>query len=91
MKHSSYFDGKVQSLGINTESGFATVGVIEPGTYTFSTSKEETMAITEGSLKYMVPGSGWKIARKGEHFVVPAGVSFECKAEADASYICYYR
>lgn len=91
MKHSSYFDGKVQSLGIETQSGYATVGVIEPGSYTFSTSQEETMAVTEGALKYRVPGSEWKIARKGEQFVVPAGLSFECIAEADTSYICYYR
>jgi uncharacterized protein YaiE (UPF0345 family) len=38
IKHSTYFDGKVQSLGINTEQGYATVGVIEPGKYTFSTT-----------------------------------------------------
>jgi purine/pyrimidine-nucleoside phosphorylase len=91
MKHSTYFDGKVQSLGMNTAQGYATVGVIEPGTYTFSTSKEETMFITEGALEYLLPHKRWEIARKGEQFIAPAGVSFECKAENDVSYICYYK
>lgn len=91
MKHSSYFDGKVQSLGINTSAGYATVGVIEPGTYTFSTSKQETMCVTEGVLHYLLPKQGWKIAKKGEQFIVPAGLSFDCKAEHDVGYICYYK
>ena len=41
MKHNIYFDGKVQSLGLTTEEGNATVGVISQGTFTFSTSSEE--------------------------------------------------
>lgn len=91
MKHSSYFEGKVQSLGINTPQGFATVGVIEPGTYTFSTSKEETMVVVEGSLDYCLPQKKWETAKKGERFIVPAGLSFDCKAVADVAYICYYK
>lgn len=43
IKHNTYFDGKVQSLGINTAEGYATLGVMEPGAYTFSTSSEEHM------------------------------------------------
>lgn len=91
MKHSSYFGGKVQSLSMNTAAGTATAGVIEPGTYAFSTSSEETMFVTEGELKYHLPGGEWKTAKKGEKFVVPAGVSFDCAAEKDAAYICYYK
>ena len=29
MKHNVYYDGRVQSLGLNTEEGSATVGVID--------------------------------------------------------------
>jgi len=91
MKHSRYFDGKVQSFGITTGRGYATVGVIEPGMYTFSTGKEETMVVTEGVLDYRLTDEAWKSVPKGRQFVVPAGHSFECKAEKDVAYICYYR
>ncbi len=51
MKHNLYFEGKVQSLEINTPEGYATVGVIEPGKYTFSTDSEEHLFIVAGSMK----------------------------------------
>jgi hypothetical protein len=55
MKHSSYFDGKVQSLGLNTPEGYATTGVIEPGKYTFKTDSEEHMHVVAGTLKAKLP------------------------------------
>ena len=91
MKHSSYFEGKVQSLSFNTPQGRATAGVIEPGTYSFSTSSEEIMSVTEGELKYRLPGGEWLNAKKGQSFTVAAGVAFECATDKDASYICYYK
>lgn len=91
MKHNSYFDGKVQSLAVNTANGYATVGVIEPGEYTFSTDSEETMSIVAGSLKVRQPGEDWKQIDKGATFVVPAGRSFDVQAVADVAYICYYK
>lgn len=91
MKHSTYFDGKVQSLGFNSPNGYATSGIIEPGKYKFGTEKEETMVITEGTLKARLPGKEWKVFVKGSKFIVPAKESFEVEAEADCAYICYYR
>jgi purine/pyrimidine-nucleoside phosphorylase len=91
MKHSSYFDGKVQSLGLNAPEGYATVGVIERGSYTFSTSTQETMVVVDGTLDYKLPGQEWKEAKKGEKFVVASGVAFDCRTDKDAAYICYYR
>ncbi|MDP3179988.1 MAG: pyrimidine/purine nucleoside phosphorylase [Spirochaetaceae bacterium] len=91
MKHSSYFDGKVQSLGVNTKNGYATVGVIEPGSYTFSTSTQETMVVVEGVLKYRLYEQEWMEAKKGEKFVVAPGVAFDCRADVDTAYICYYK
>jgi purine/pyrimidine-nucleoside phosphorylase len=90
MKHSSYFGGKVQSLGMNGPEGYATVGVIEPGSYTFSTTTQETMVVVEGFLKYRLPGQEWMEVKKGEKFIIAPGVSFDCRTEKDASYICYY-
>ena len=91
MKHNSYFDGKVQSLGLSTPEGVATVGVIEPGKYTFRTGTEELMHVVAGTLKAKLPGGGWQTFAKSQSFVVPAQASFDVEAAADVAYICYYR
>ena len=91
MKHNSYFDGKVQSLAINTPEGPATVGVIEPGKYTFKTDSEERMQIVAGALKAKLPGAAWQTFSKNQTFVVPAKASFDIEASADVAYICHYK
>ncbi len=92
MKHSVYFDGKVQSLGVNTDEGFATVGVMEPGKYTFSTSSEEHMNVVVGSMKVKLPGADdWKVYGKGEKFVVAPNKSFDLDLDNDVVYLCYYK
>ena len=91
MKHNSYFDGKVQSLAVNTSEGPATTGVIEPGKYTFKTDSEERMHVVAGTLKAKLPGAAWQAFSKGQFFVVPAHASFDVEATADAAYLCYYK
>lgn len=91
MKHNVYFDGKVQSLGLKTEEGPATVGVITPGHYTFSAEFEEHVVITTGTLRVRLPQQQWKTFRTGEKYIVPAKTSFEVEADADVSYVCYYK
>lgn len=91
MKHSVYFDGKVQSLSLKTEKGNATVGVIEPGKYSFGTTTEETMLVVSGELKYKLPGGEWKVCKKGGQFAVLKDVKFEVETASDAAYICYYK
>jgi Uncharacterized protein conserved in bacteria len=91
MKHNIYFDGKVQSLGLITEEGNATVGVISQGKFTFSTSSEERMIVTSGTLKVKLPNQNWKTMGRNAEFIVPANSSFDVEADADVSYICYYK
>ena len=91
IKHNTYFEGKVQSLGLNTQEGYATVGVMAPGKYTFSTSSEEHMVIIEGSMRARLPGKDWQPVSKNEKIVVPKGVSFDVDATGEVAYICYYR
>jgi uncharacterized protein YaiE (UPF0345 family) len=91
MKHNSYFDGKVQSLALAEKEGPTTIGVIEPGTFTFSTSSEERMTLISGSMKVRLPGGEWKLFVAGEGFVVASGASFDVEAKADVAYICRYR
>jgi purine/pyrimidine-nucleoside phosphorylase len=91
IKHNTYFDGKVQSLGINTAEGYATMGVMEQGKYTFSTSSEERMVVVEGSMKVKLPGEEWQEVGKNEKIVVPKGLSFDVDAVTEVGYICYYK
>lgn len=91
MKHNVYFDGKVQSLSVSTPDGEATIGVITPGKYTFSTSTEEKMIITSGRLKVKLPEEDWKEFLSGQDFVIDKDNSFDVEALKDVSYICYYK
>ena len=91
MKHNSYFDGKVQSLGLNTMEGYATVGVIEPGRYNFKTDAEERMQVVAGNLKAKLPGGSWQSYAPGQAFVVPPKAAFDVEAAADVAYLCSYR
>jgi purine/pyrimidine-nucleoside phosphorylase len=91
MKHNVYFEGKVQSLSLTTAEGAATVGVISPGKFTFSTSTEERMIITSGTLKVKLPGKDWTPMKNNTQFIVPAKSSFDVEADTDVSYICYYK
>ena len=91
MKHNSYFDGKVQSLAVGTPDGPATVGVIEPGKYSFGTDCEEHMHVVTGTLKARLPGGDWKSYGKGQSFIVPPKVKFEVEAAADVAYLCHYQ
>jgi len=91
MQHNSYFEGKVQSLAVATPRGPATVGVIEPGRYSFGTDCEEHMHIVSGLLKAKLPGGEWQSYGAGQHFVVPPHVKFEVDAAADVAYLCYYQ
>lgn len=91
MKHNTYFDGKVQSLGVNTPDGYATVGVIEPGKYTFSTASEEHFIVIAGSLMIKLPREDYKLVGEGEKVIIKKGESFDVEAQKDAAYLCYYK
>jgi purine/pyrimidine-nucleoside phosphorylase len=91
MKHNVYFEGKVQSLSLDTAEGRATVGVITPGKYGFATATEERMVITSGELKAKLPEQDWTTFKAGQEFIVKEQLSFEVEADKDVSYICYYR
>jgi purine/pyrimidine-nucleoside phosphorylase len=90
MDHNVYFEGKVQSLTLATEHGRATVGVITPGKYTFSTATQERMVVTSGTLRVKLPREEWKAMVQGQEFIVEANASFDVEAGKDVSYICYY-
>ena len=91
LKVNEYFDGKVKSIGFQTATLPATVGVMEAGEYEFSTSQKETMSVVSGTLTVKLPGENdWITFSQGEVFVVDAGQTFQLKVAEDSAYMCTY-
>ena len=95
LKHSSYFDGNVQSLGFERHGRRSTVGVVSPGEYHFGTEGAERMTVISGELLARLPaadgGSGeWRVYPAGTAFEVPARSGFDVKAVTPAAYCCEF-
>lgn len=86
-----YFDGKVKSIGFETATLPATVGVMAPGDYEFDTAKKETMSVVSGALTVKLPGSDdWQTYQAGDSFIVEANKVFQLKVAIDTAYLCTY-
>lgn len=86
-----YFDGNVKSIAFQGEKLPATVGVMAPGAYEFSTSQNEVMTVVSGALTVQLPGeSDWRTFASGASFEVAANQSFHVKVEQDTAYLCTY-
>ncbi|MCW8915861.1 MAG: pyrimidine/purine nucleoside phosphorylase [Magnetovibrio sp.] len=86
-----YFDGNVKSIAFQGEKLPATVGVMAPGEYEFSTSQKEVMTVVSGALTVQLPGEdGFKTFASGTSFEVAANQSFQLKVEQDTAYLCTY-
>lgn len=90
VSHNSYFDGKVQSLGLKTEQGKATLGVMKKGTYEFNTSTPEKILIVSGSASVSVNGQSHAKYAIQETILLEANIKFEIICDTDVAYICYY-
>ena len=88
--HNTYFEGKVQSLVLETEKGRATLGVMKKGTYQFDTNTKETIVFIEGLVSTKLPGGEWQKHKKQDILNIPAGIVFDINCETDVAYICYY-
>ncbi len=86
-----YFDGNVKSIAFQGEELPATVGVMAPGEYEFSTSQKEVMTVVSGALNVQLPGEdGFQTYTSGASFEVAANQSFQLKVEQDTAYLCTY-
>lgn len=90
ISHNVYFEGKVQSLGLNTAKGRATLGVMKKGNYTFSASSPEKMVVISGSMEVRQQDGAFKRYTEQEEFDVAAGTSFDVVCDTDVAYLCYY-
>lgn len=86
-----YFDGKVKSIGFQTATLPATVGVMIPGEYEFDTSKKETITVISGALTVKLPDSdNWQTFYASDSFIVNASQAFQLKVDVDTAYLCTY-
>ncbi len=91
LKHNSYFDAKVQSVGFERNGRKATVGVIDPGEFHFNTDAAERMTVVSGELWAKLPGeSAWRAFPVGTAFEVPAKSGFDVKAAGASAYVCEF-
>ncbi len=90
-KVNEYFEGNVASIGFQTETLPATVGVMAPGEYEFGTSQKEVMTVVSGALTVLLPSeTEWQTFDAGNHFIVEANQSFQLKVAIDTAYMCTY-
>ncbi len=91
IKVNEYFDGGVRSLGFDSPSGHATVGVMDPGKYTFSTGKPETLTVISGLLEVRLKDSDkWRFYPAGTTFNVQGDSSFDLQVEVPTAYHCIF-
>lgn len=91
LKHNSYFDGSVQSLGFERNGLRATVGVIAPGEYRFDTAAAERMTVTSGTLQARLEGGDWLNFPTGTAFEIAANSAFDIRPVGGcAAYLCEF-
>jgi purine/pyrimidine-nucleoside phosphorylase len=91
LKHNSYFDGKVQSVGFERNGRKATAGVIAPGEFHFGTDAPERMTVISGELHARLAKDGaWLVYPAGTYFEIAGKSGFDVKATAPAAYLCEF-
>jgi uncharacterized protein YaiE (UPF0345 family) len=91
LKHNSYFNGAVQSIGFERNGLRATVGVIEAGEQRhFNTAAAERMTVVSGLLRANIGGT-WNTFAAGTYFEVVANSGFDVQAMGGpAAYLCEF-
>jgi purine/pyrimidine-nucleoside phosphorylase len=91
LKHNTYFDGNVQSIGFERHGRKLTAGVIAPGEYHFGTDAPERMTVTSGELFARVDTEGvWHGYPAGTVFEIAGKSGFDVRATQPASYVCEF-
>lgn len=91
LKVNQYFDGNVASIGFQTATLPATVGVLKIGEYEFGTSQFETMTVVSGVIHAKLPDSSeWQVFKPYEQFTIEANKKFQVKVDVESAYLCTY-
>jgi hypothetical protein len=91
LKHNSYFEGGVQSIGFERNGRRMTAGVIARGEFHFDTDAPERMTVTSGELLVRAAGStAWQRYPSGTAFEIAAKTGFDVRAEGASAYLCEF-
>ncbi|WP_315042769.1 pyrimidine/purine nucleoside phosphorylase [Faucicola mancuniensis] len=91
LKVNQYFDGAVASIGFQTATLPATVGVMKIGEYEFGTSQFETMTVVSGEISALLPNqSEWQTFKAFDSFTIEANQKFKVKVAVESAYLCTY-
>ncbi len=91
LKHNSYFEGQVQSVGYERLGRRMTVGVIAPGEYHFGTDAPERMTVVSGELFARLPdGTDWRSFPAGTAFEIPGKSGFDVRSSQPSAYLCEF-
>ena len=91
LRHNSYFDGQVQSVGFERLGRRMTVGVVAPGQYHFGTDAPERMTVVSGELLVRLDGEqDFRPYPAGTLFEIAGKSGFDVKALAPAAYLCEF-
>jgi uncharacterized protein YaiE (UPF0345 family) len=87
-----YFNGAVTSRTVLFPDGSKkTLGIMQPGEYTFNTGKAEIMEFLAGELSWRLGDSGpWLPVKGGESFRVPANSAFTMQVKSVSDYCCSF-
>jgi purine/pyrimidine-nucleoside phosphorylase len=87
-----YFNGAVASHTVLFSDGTKkTLGIMQPGEYTFTTGVAELMEIQSGQLDLQLPGElGWHRIDGGQSFQVAANSSFTMRVQTVSDYCCSF-
>ena len=86
MKHNVYADGKFQNIEFTDSDSDKSIGVIEPGSYDFTTEREETVKCLTGQITI----NGNKLD-PGQKVTTGKNEKFTIVAEETSTYICSYK
>src|SRR3569832_947791 len=90
LKHNTYFDGNVKSVGIERNGIRATDGVIAMGEYHFNTAAPERMTVISGQMSAKIDGA-WQVYPAGSYCEVSANSGFDVRAlGGPAAYLCEF-
>jgi uncharacterized protein YaiE (UPF0345 family) len=90
LKHNSYFEGQVQSVGYERLGRRMTVGVMAPGEYHFGTDAPERMTVVSGELGARFADGEWRSFPAGTSFEVPGKSGFDVRAAQPSAYLCEF-
>jgi uncharacterized protein YaiE (UPF0345 family) len=90
LKHNTYFDGQVQSIGFERHGRRTTVGVISPGEYHFGTDAPERMTVVSGELSARPEGGAWVTYPAGTSFEIAGRSGFDVRTAQPCAYVCEY-